>query len=212
MAFKYINPGYGAWLNDGNVSTIENNFTYNPEHGISFKKCSSSSSDENAIPLPQAFTADIYARFNVYLGGSYQYDFFLGAKRSNSTSDYLSQSCIGIYINYYRAVLLAGYSINSTGGAIGNGLSNIKTNALNKIQFHIHRGEDAESSFGELTVNGETQTTQFSSNNYRQTFGDDKAFFIKFPTQDNGGDNLYISELIVSDREISPKEKIMRTQ
>lgn len=209
MAFRYINPGYGAWLGDSNVTTIEN-YTYNPEHGVSFQKLASSNYDDNEISLPQAFTTDIYAKFNMYLNSSSPSDFLLGAKSNVSSSSGLKNSCFGIYFSGSTACLLAGTGSNVTGGIIGEKwVSGVQYNSLNTIQFHIHRGEDAASSFGELTINGVTTLLQFSDTNYRQTFGNDKAFFIHFPTSSSCANSTYISELIVSDEEISPKEKII---
>lgn len=208
MAFRYINPGYGDWIGDSNVTTVEN-YTYNPEHGVSFQKLASSDYDDNEISLPQAFTTDIYAKFNMYLNSNPPSNFLLGAKSNISSSSALKNSCFGIYFSGLSAYLLAGAGSSATGGVIGSYVSGMQYNSLNTIQFHIHRGEDAASSFGELTINGVTTLLQFSDTNYRQTFGNDKAFFIHFPTSSSSANSTYISELIVSDEEISPKEKII---
>ena len=152
MAFKYINPGFGAWLNDSGVTSTENNFTYNPEHGISFQKCASSYSDDNKIPLPQAFTTDISAKFNLYLNSSSPSYLTLGAKSNTTLSSSLQNSCFGIYFSGSSVCLLAGVGSSNTGGRIGDWLL-VNNNSLNTIQFHIHRGENAANSFGELTIN-----------------------------------------------------------
>lgn len=209
MAFRYINPGYGEWIGDSNVTTVEN-YTYNPEHGVSFQKLASSDYDDNEISLPQAFTTDIYAKFNMYLGSRDPTNFLLGAKSNDTSSTALMYTCFGIFFSGSSACLLAGVGSSTTGGIIGKKwVSGVQYNSLNTIQFHIHRGEDAASSFGELTINGVTTLLQFSDTNYRQTFGNDKAFFIHFPTSSIIANSIYISELIVSDEEISPKEKII---
>ena len=206
MAFRYINPGYGDLLNGSSVVTTENNFVYNPKHGISFWKTASSLSDSNKIFVPQAFTSDICAKFSMYVGDSFPDNFYLGAMRTNSSNSFYYR-CIGLYIEKGKAYLLAGYPRTTNGGMIGTSyLGTLENNSLNKIQFHIHRGEDAESSFGELTINGVTQKSFFSSRNYSNpSFSDDKAFFIQFPTSQC---DAYISELIISDEYISPREKI----
>ena len=206
MAFRYMNPGYGAWLNDSAVSTVENNFVYNPEHGISFtKQTASQSVDDNEIPVGEAFTTDISVKFNMYISNTWPSNFLLGAKSTYWTNTLeLYYSCKGIMINSSSVYLLATY-YTGTGGTITKLDNVLKGNSLNKIQFHIHRGEDAESSFGQITVNDTTKTVQFTSANYKHSFYDSKAFYIHFPT--NTG--IYISELIVSNDIISPKEKII---
>lgn len=209
MAFRYINPGYGAWLNDSAVSTIENNFVYNPEHGISFtKQTASKSAGDNEIPVGEAFTTDISVKFNMYISNTWPGDFLLGAKKSNSstTNTALYYNCAGIgVLGDQNVYFLAGAHYNTTGGMITRLNNVLKGNSLNTIHFHIHRGEDAASSFGEITINGTTTYKQFTSDNYRYNFSDEKAFFIHFPT--NSG--TYISELIISNDIISPKEKII---
>ncbi len=206
MAFRYINPGYGVWLNDSAVSTIENNFTYNPDHGISFTKTATSITDENKIVVSQPFTTDIYVKFNMYVGNYFPTGFYLGAKSTNSTK--LEYSCMGLHMRSGYVYLFAGLPDYVTGAKIITLSSpGIEKNSLNKIQFHIHRGEDAASSFGEITINETTTTKQFTEDNYYRTFSDEKAFFILFPASDSY--RPYISELIVSDESISSREKII---
>ncbi len=209
MAFRYINPGNGALFNDSAVSTVENNFTYNPNNGISFSKSATSLQADNRIPLAQAFTTDIYAKFNMYVGYNKPQYFYLGAKSTNGASSqtHIYSSCFGVRINNDTVNLLAGKNYDVTGGGILTTNSGLKTKSLNTIQFHIHRGEDAASSFGELSINGTTYTAQFTNDNYQYDFSDEKAFFIQFPT--TYGATTFISELIVSNDAISPKEKIL---
>lgn len=211
MSFRYINPGYGGWFNDASVITVENNYNYNPEQGISFKKAASAPEDENKIILPKAFTTDIYASFYMYVGDNRPRQFYLGAKKapSSASEPAIASSCIGIYIDSGNVYLLAGASTIATGGTIGNYIKNlIKNDTLHKIQFHIHRGESAATSFGEVTINGSTQIREYSDNNYRNTFGDYNAFYVRFPT--TYGEEIYFSNLIVSDEPISEKEKIIK--
>ena len=205
MAFKYLNPGYGSWLGDSDVVTIENNFTYNPEHGVSFQKVATNTYNETRIPLPQAFTSDIYGKFNLYYdyGNSQIRYFALGATVANS-NDYFYNNCIGIRINNNIIQLASGRGSITDGSSYGI-YYNVTT--LNQIQFHVHIGDSASTSYGKIIVNDrEFYGTNASS---IANFSSAKYFSINFLTSSNHGDKLYISELMISDEPISPKERII---
>lgn len=197
MAFRYINPGYGALTGDSSVQTFES-FTYNPTNGVAFQKVN----DTIKIPLPQAFTTDIYGRFDLYFNTTSLYNFAFGAFSNYTTSDNYSK-CIGVRINNSAVRLSDGrYYSNTTEKMV-----QLKSYSLNSIWFHWHFEENIADSSGEMIVNGTYITDKPQHSQF--TFSSDKLFFITTPSAGNAGDKVFISELIVSDEYISPKEKII---
>ena len=201
MAFRYINPGYGALTGDSSVETFEN-ATYNPTNGVAFRKYGSSMTTIK-IPLPQGFTSDIYGKFDLYFNSDSTalHNFTFGAF-SNYNTSYDYNRCIGLKISNSRVNLNDGYSTR------GNNIQ-LSYDALNSMWFHWHRDLSIEESFGEAIINGTEVKTTYSNNGYNYSFSADKCFFITIPTADNRGDKVFISNVIVSDEYISPKERII---
>lgn len=196
MAFKYINPGYGALTGDSSVETFEN-FTYNPINGVSFQKIDNT--HEIIISTPKAFTTDIYGKFNLYFDSTNTFwGFSIGGYSAISKIlDRYSSYGIGIYSNSNC------FYFWDSGYNRGTGIQ-IKKKALNSIWFHLHKDDEQEITSGEMIVN-DTKTTFVSDLNYKQ-FSPEPFFYVYFSAFP---ERIYLSELIISDEYISPKEKII---
>ena len=204
MAFRYINPGYGALTGDSSVETFEN-ATYNPTNGVAFQKCRDSNNYyyEVKIPTSQAFTSDIYGKFNLYFdsNSSDGHNFFIGAISSYNTSNIINKG-VGVRLVYSKMYLQDGYVQRGSG-------INLQNYALNSIWFHWHKDANFDSSYGELNVNGNAENVAYSSYGYNYDFSSDNCFYIIFSNANYLADKIFISELIISDEYISPKEKII---
>ena len=197
MAFRYINPGYGALTGDSSVETFEN-FTYNPINGVSFQKIDNT--HEIIISTPKAFTTDIYGKFNLYFDDSTNtfWGFSIGGYSAISKIlDRYSSYGIGIHSNSNC------FYFWDSGYNRGTGIQ-IKKKALNSIWFHLHKDDEQEITSGEMIVN-DTKTTFVSDLNYKQ-FSPEPFFYVYFSAFP---ESIYLSELIISDEYISPKEKII---
>ena len=201
MAFRYINPGYGILTGDSSVNTF-NNSTFNPANGVAFQKYDSSNYvNAVKIAIPQAFSSDIYGKFNLYYDASDSYlnYFFIGATSSNDSS--LFNTAIGITISSSKVYL------RDVGTSRGTGIA-LQNNSLNSIWFHWNKdATNSNASSGELIVNGTSYSFQDTNSTYG--FSNEKFFFINFPSKNYNGDKIYVSELIISDEYISPHEKIV---
>ena len=204
MAFRYINPGYGALTGDSSVETFEN-ATYNPTNGVAFQKCRDSNNYyyEVKIPTSQAFTSDIYGKFNLYFdsNSSDGHNFFIGAISSYNTSNIINKG-VGVRLVYSKMYLQDGYVQRGSG-------INLQNYALNSIWFHWHKDANFDSSYGELNVNGNAENVAYSSYGYNYDFSSDNCFYIIFSNANYLADKIFISELIISDKYISPKEQVI---
>lgn len=206
MAFRYINPGYGNLTGDSSVNTF-NNSTFNPANGVAFQKYDSSNYDNAVkIAIPQAFSSDIYGKFNLYYDTSdlYLNYFFIGAISSKGSSS-LFNNAIGITIRSFPTEPTV--YLCDVGTSRGTGIA-LKKNSLNSIWFHWNKdATNSNASSGELIVNGTSDSFQNTNSTYG--FSNEKFFFINFPSKNYNGDKIYVSELIISDEYISPHEKIV---
>lgn len=197
MAFRYINPGYGALTGDSSVNTFTSS-VYNPLNGIAFQKCGTSTDNEVKIAVPQAFTTDIYGRFNLYLDAdatSFS-NFYIGAISTLNGSS--PTYCIGVKATKNGVYFMDGRYVQNSSSAL-------KLGAVNSIWFHINISSSTFT--GEMIVNDETITQTITNSQY--TFSNQKFFFISFSKSSYNADKAYISELIISDEYISPREKII---
>ena len=202
MAFRYINPGYGVLTGDTTVNTF-NSSTFNPENNIALQKYDSSSYyNEVKIAIPQAFSSDIYGKFYLYYDdSSSDLNYFSLGAISARSNNYLHNKGIGIYISSARVYLYDGWIPSDTSIAL-------QRNSLNSIWFHINKDTaNNNSCTGELIVND--TSISFNPTTTQYAFSTEKFFYINFPSTTYKGDKIYISEIIISDEYISPKEKIV---
>ena len=202
MAFKYINPGYGAWTGNSGVTTYES-FTYNPIHGVSFYKYNSTT----VVPTPQRFTTDFYCKFNYHAAGfsnSSSRVPIIGVVMEYDSYTYVYDRMITYGIDSSRHLTL---SISSSTGGTGTEKMPLY-GSINSVWVHLARDNTNQINTLEAIFNGVydriVYNTSTKSDQREYTFSDYKGFVIRFPAYDS-----YISELIVSDEYISPKEQII---
>ena len=166
MAFRYINPGYGALTGDSSVTTFES-FTYNPTNGVAFFKDNSTL----LIPTSGAFTTDIYGKFDFYWQGSRT--LYIGADSLSTYYSFLGRM-LGLFCNINNDKIFFYFSRSQ----YGNGIK-LNKNSLNSIWFHIHRNDENSILSGEMIVNGEGDSYSLSDATYDSyKFSTEKYFGI----------------------------------
>lgn len=203
MAFKYINPGYGAWTGNSGVTTYEN-FTYNPIHGVSFYKYNSTI----LVPTLQRFTTDFYCKFNYHAAGSSDSSHRvprIGILMEYAGYTYISSRMIAYYMESSQKL-----SLTVSGNPLATGTERMPLyGSINSVWVHLTRDNTNQINTLEAIFNGVydriVYDTSTASDQSFYTFSDYKGFVIEFFSSYNS----YISELIVSDEYISPKEQII---
>ena len=206
MSFKYINPGYGSLLATNDGATTAEDRTYNPTNGVSFKRVFQSNDSYAKMNLPEGITSDLYCKFNLYKTSSGNVLNHWFGDYANGTSGNKS------WINGLQLYQNSAF-IYSNCGRRGSGQS--LTTGLNTIWFHIHYGSSAAESYGELKVNSNDLSVISFESNYGYSASSlfnsaNKEFIIYFPATGSYGDYIWLSNLIISDEEINPKEQIIR--
>ena len=182
MSFKYINPGYANLLDAVGGTTVEN-----PQYsrtGVAFWQPAS----WKGIELPET-PAEIYGKFDVYLKSGTNLDAaaFIGIS-----------GAAGAKVQGYRSSWTAsGNQFNSTYFSSKNC---IIPDAINTVWFHAKPGSSGESIL-RVVVNGQEIGNRTSIN---IDFRDTKTITIY-----SDSDNALISNLILSDEEISIKEQVI---
>lgn len=189
MAFRYINPGYGELLAESGAETLKN-YTYNSYNEVSF---TASNKMLTIVPAGKIST-DFYCKFDVYFPLSNSTDFRIGMARYDALDN--TGWLAGIKIDYGVAMLYFGASSRGTG-------IQLKFNEVNTITFAIH----INNATYELSVNNNEKVTG-TLNNYTSYYNERSPIRIYFPTS-SSSNIFYVSNMIISDEEISPKEKII---
>lgn len=194
MAFRYINPGYAEPLIDTGATTTES-FTYNTTNGISF---SAYSKTIQILPAGKV-AGDFFCKFDLYCDGDSQaHNFYLGLPRYDALNN--ATWIAGIEVIYDKIYTCA------CSYKIGNGVS-LKRNDVNKIFFHINMSEATFT----LTANGIEQIANshqyVTASNMQEYYAGKSPVTIFFPS--NSYSTCRVSNLILSDEEISPKEQII---
>lgn len=192
MAFRYINPGYAELFDtvaDG-FSTV-NSTVYNPTNAVAIKGV-----DSISTILPAGYISNIfYCRADIYVeGAAANYsDFRMGLLHYNALSnkDYFS----GVF-SYYGQAAICHY-----GSRLALTQAKFKSNALNTLTFSMNY-KDATAF---CTLNGETISAENLSN--IQYYNEQSPFAVVLYSGATA--NYYLSNLIISDQEISPKEQVI---
>lgn len=208
MAFRLLNIGDGRRIIPPESVTVFNGYTYS-RTGKAFTGAVSSSSNYTyyLFTLPDYIAEDIWIGVDLYLDSTANHStyFYLGYWATASV--YASKN-----FNYIEGLYLRSGSIrvnmnNNYSSTAAQGT--LKPQALNKIICHMHNESGTEASYGELTLNGVTtrQTATRSSSAYAIGAEVDalKTIAIAFSRTDP----CYLSNLIISDTEISPKELVI---
>ena len=194
MSFRYVNPGYGGLLSPYDSSypliTVQSD-VYNPINGLAFSQAGSYCD----IKLDEPIGTDLYGYFDLCSPSGNISSFYFGSFTNNTTS-------FGRFYGIY------GSSRTLCAFCDTNYLTNlqISANKVHSIWFHLYNcgiySKDNYDSFIEIILD---QDNKYSRNlNSVYPFNSDyKAVTIRF------GKDMYISNLIVSNEYISPKEKVI---
>ena len=205
MSFKIINPGYGKIYDADSLETIENSI-YNPLNGIAFQKSTTLNNELFLkINLPEGLSNELYFKFDLFADTTGDITgLFFGDYRSDAIKNKNWMTALEVY--WGKAY------ISYSNYRYGNGQT-INAKALNKIWAHIHFGADNSTSYSELQINNNSlEKIFFSSNSYAGYYpfnNSYKEFIIYFPSTSYAGNYAKISNLIISDEYISPKEQII---
>jgi len=191
MSFKYINPGYAEFLDVAGGTTIAD--TVRSRTGVMFYQ----PTDKKGLELSET-PAEIYGKFDVYISKD-RNDFRIkiGMLETNG----YALDGMGFFKNDTAMYFMRYYSGNSSGGTEAY-LSeperlNLKLNAINTIWFHVKTGTDG---YVQIYANGQS-VEKFD---YDIKFGKSKTLVVY-------ADSAYgaISNLILSDTEIDPREQVV---
>lgn len=191
MSFKYINPGYAEFLDVAGGTTIAD--TVKSKTGVMFYQ----PIDRTGLVLAET-PAELYGKFDLYIPhdrndfsikiamletNGYALDGMGFAKRDN----------VMYFMRYYGG--------NSSGGKDAYlsepEILNLKLDAINTIMFHVKTGTDG---YVQIYANGQS-VEKFD---YDIKFGKSKTLVV-YADDASGA----ISNLILSDTEIDPKEQVV---
>lgn len=191
MSFKYINPGYAEFLDVAGGTTIAD--TVKSRTGVMFYQ----PTDRKGLVLTET-PADLYGKFDVYISKD-RNDFIIKVAMLETSGyaldgmGFVKRDNVMYFMRYYGG--------NSSGGADAY-LSeperlNLKLDAINTFSFHVRTGADG---YVQIYANGQS-VEKYA---YNIQFGKSKTLVVY-------ANNSYgaISNLILSDTEIDPKEQVV---
>ena len=188
MSFKYINPGYAELLSTSGGTTVTGE-QYS-KTGVSFWQ----PNDKKGISLSESPT-EFYAKFDLYIQGVTgrdDVDFSFGIGYQN-----------GIYLRGYRGLTFSGYA--GTSSVFYNSAIEdiVPMEALSTVWLHIKEG-NAHNGILHVVVNNHEICNKRDLNISYSDASDSKTIKIH-------SDNIraLISNLIISDEEISPREQVV---
>jgi len=191
MSFKYINPGYAEFLDVAGGTTIAD--TVKSKTGVMFYQ----PTDKKGLELSET-PAEIYGKFDVYISKD-RNDFRIkiGMLETNG----YALDGMGFFKNDTAMHFMRYYGGSSSGGKDAYlsepEVLNLKLDAINTIFFHIKTGTDG---YVQIYANGQS-VEKFD---YDIKFGKSKTLVVY-------ADSAYgaISNLILSDTDIAPKEQVV---
>ena len=187
MAFRYMNPGYINLIEVVNSSSIAQvDATGKSYTGSAF----TNGNGYNVVSVPA--DDEFWAKCELYIansGGLQIGEFYTGTLRTGASFN-LDTSGASLYL----------HRNNSSSSRVASGLSNVgvRTNAINSFWIHVKYG-DSSTAFVEAKIN-------------HKSFKIDGAVIAKCSNPINLGFYSYsspISGIIISDEEISPRERLV---
>lgn len=196
MAFRYINPGYIELLDSDCVATAITGTEYS-KTGVAFTQTNSSA----GVTMPDfAEGNDFWARFDLYLPPTYPRYYWLYFFSPNTEKYGLSFYFQGANSTSISAAYYQG--VRSKNFAETLQTSGLKLGAINKILFHMVFG-DASTAYMELNING----IQFEkTTGYAIPYNANRS---KVAVVYSSNTSCVLSNIIISDTEISPKEQVV---
>ena len=188
MAFKYINPGYAELLSvSGGTTVMGEQYS---KTGVSFWQ----PNNRKGLSLSETPT-EFYAKFDLYIQG------VTGSDDVDFSFDIGYQN--GIYLSGYRGLTFSGYAGTSSVFYISEIRDIVPMEALSTVWLHIKEGKDHNGILHVVVNNHEICNKRDLNISYSDA-SDSKTIKIH-------SDNLraLISNLIISDEEISPREQVI---
>ena len=196
MSFRYVNPGYAELLVESDyftpnvpASTVLNN-TYS-KCGVSFT-CLNGDFTNVRIPVRERFVDNLYMKFDV----------FFGVSSNIRATVYIGNVVNNLAWTYGFMCDRGDCCFRHRGDKYGKKQA-LNFNSINTIWFHIYTdGTDntTNNSYFEMIINGnEKITTHFA----QAAVFSDKYVLMSVVNE------LYFSNIIVSDEYIDPKEEIV---
>lgn len=197
---RYVNPGYAEWipLISGTFGNISD--TNKAKTGTAFYATYS------YIPMNYPSSGEIYCRADFYYNSSNAVFIYIGERKFSNYDNY----------NALNLNIQSG-KIQFNGFVKGNYIGNIlprvndteyglKRNAINSVLFHM-KWTDNENGFIEIKINdydfGKYENADFLPSDNSKIF---------FTINNNGSSNIPISNIIISDEQISIKEQVIALQ
>lgn len=208
MAFRFLNIGDGRSIFNSSLLSVVEDPKYS-KTGKAFTvdfSNSTANSLYSTITLPSPIGADLWIRFDLYVDSDNNaYDFQIGYwPRSDTYSSKNFSWLAGININ--SGVLYL--SINSFSTS-STARYTLKKKSINKICCHLHNETGTDASYSELICNGENFYCTETRDSIAVAIGADvealKTIAFRFPK----AYPCYLSNVIISDTEISPKEQVI---
>lgn len=206
MSFRYINPGYAEPLSKkGDLTTVEN-FAYNPANKVSISGNNNTYDNWPYIKLPYV-PNEIYGLFNIVITAPSHHS--CGQADLLFHADYgVSYSCVGFSLRNSGpnvTSLRCCFNIDSYYYTTETDLvfSNYYDGSVKKIWFHIKPkiSKSDDNGLVECSIDeGKNIFSQEISTTFQ--FVDQRLYVHLY-------ENHYISNLILSDEYINPKEKVI---
>lgn len=206
MAFRYINPGYASLIVDTKIEQVES-LVYNPTNGVAFTGKDTENDVETDTFHMDSAPDKLFGRFDLYLDGGEDEEDYGALKFGIKNASSGSALRLGFKIHsFYDADLTNVYTI--TDPIVYDSEPCLEVNKVNEITFSIRFNlEDTyrETGTAELTINGNKKIWKFHGYNYSDQI---KSFAIFFCGTNSNAGRHYVSNLILSDAEISENEKV----
>ncbi len=189
MAFRYINPGLVSLL-DGDCAATQVTGSQFSKTGAAFSQTNSST----GVTLPHfAEGDDFWARFDFYILADTAVNVFCHIPRNAQG---------GVEIHIRRDGTIFGYYDGSSQQIAAGALTalGIKSDAINTVILHVAYGSSSEARLM-VSLNG----TAFYMAGRAISYSANYASKARLYSNSNG---VYFSNVIFSDTEISPKEKV----
>ena len=215
MSFKYINPGFIAFIGDTSQATEFLGYQYS-KTGVAFTQSNRyQSNGARGVYLPDFNSGDdFWAKFDFYMpcrtsGRSYTCCFIPNA---NTYGIYIDRDGSTVKVEFTYTM---GNSHNTLAtGSITNGTveSNcgIKLNSINSVQMHVHYGA-ASSAYADICINNKKNFRSENYNNkaisYNANVFNKQCLFYTY--SQTSADDTPISNIILSNEEINIKETII---
>ncbi len=191
MSFKYINPGYAEFLDVAGGTTIAD--TVKSRTGVMFYQ----PIDRKGLVLAET-PAELYGKFDVYISKD-RNDFIIKVAMLETSGyaldgmGFVKRDNVMYFMRYYGGSSSGGKDAYLSGPEV----LNLKLDAINTIFFHIKTGVDG---YVQIYANGQS----VEKYDYDIKFGKSKTLVVY-------ADCAYgaISNLILSDTEIDPKEQVV---